>query len=89
MNTRIRKQIAQRKRRIVRRLDRDDNRGCGQPIMTASNIHYEIADRTRATAHGGIGTIHLLVRKLGLDEAINERLGLLKSICLTTTPITC
>ena len=29
-------------------------------------------------AHGGIGAIHLLVRKLGLDKAINERLGLLK-----------
>ena len=78
MNTRIRKQIEQRKRRIARRLDRDDNRGCDRPVMTASNIHYEIADRTRATAHGGIGAIHLLVRKLGLDTAINECLGLLK-----------
>lgn len=78
MNTRIRKQIEQRKRRIVRRLDRDDNRGCDRPIMTASNIHYEIADRTRATTHGGIGAIHLLVRKLGLDKVINECLGLLK-----------
>jgi hypothetical protein len=78
VNTRIRKQIEQRKRRIVRRLDRDDNRGCDRPIMTASNIHYEIADRTRATTHGGIGAIHLLVRKLGLDKVINECLGLLK-----------
>jgi hypothetical protein len=47
-------------------------------MMTASNIHYELADRTRATAHGGIGAIHLLARKLGLDEAINAGLGLLK-----------
>jgi len=46
--------------------------------MTASNIHYEIADRTRATAHGGIGAIHLLVRKLELDEAIDRQFGLLK-----------
>ena len=46
--------------------------------MTASNIHYEIADRTRATAHGGIGAIHLLVKKLGLDRAIDSQLGLLK-----------
>jgi hypothetical protein len=78
VNTRIRKQIEQRKRRIARRLDRDDNRGCDRPVMTASNIHYEIADRTRATTHGGIGAMHLLVRKLGLDQAINEHLGLLK-----------
>ena len=78
MNTRIRKQIERRKRRIARRLDRDDNRGCSRPIMTAANIHYEIADRTQATAAGGIGAVHLLVRKLGLDEAINRGLGVLK-----------
>ena len=47
-------------------------------MMTAANIHYEIADRTRATAAGGIGAIHLLVRKLGLDEAIDRCLGVLK-----------
>ena len=78
VNAKIRKQIERRKRRIARRLDKNDNRGCDRPIMTASNIHYEIADRTRATAHGGIGAIHLLVRKLGLDQAIDRHLGLLK-----------
>jgi hypothetical protein len=74
----ISKRLRQAKRRIARRLDKRDNRGCGRPMMTASNIHYELADRTRATAHGGIGAIHLLVRKLGLDQAINAGLGLLK-----------
>ena len=70
--------LRQAKRRIARRLNKNDNRGCDRPMMTASNIHYEIADRTRATAHGGIGAIHLLVQKLGLDEAINTHLSLLK-----------
>jgi hypothetical protein len=74
----ISKRLRQAKRRIERRLDKTDNRGCDRPIMTASNIHYQIADRIRATAHGGIGAIHLLVRKLGLAEAINTHLGLLK-----------
>jgi hypothetical protein len=46
--------------------------------MTAANIHYEIAERTRATANGGIGAVHLLVRHLGLDQMIDENLGLLK-----------
>jgi hypothetical protein len=46
--------------------------------MTAANIHYEIADRTRATANGGIGAMHLLVRRLGLDQALDADLGLLK-----------
>jgi hypothetical protein len=78
VSPKIRKQIERRKREVARRLDKNDNRGCDQPIMTASNIHYEIADRTRATAAGGIGAIHLLVKKLGLDEAIDRSLGLLK-----------
>ncbi len=78
MSPKIRKQIERRKREVARRLDKNVNRGCDRPIMTASNIHYEIADRTRATAAGGIGAMHLLVRKLGLAEAIDRRLGLLK-----------
>jgi hypothetical protein len=78
VNSKIRNQISRRKRRIARRLDKKDNRGCHQPMMRASNIHYEIADRTRATTVGGIGAIHLLARKLGLDEAIDSGLQLLK-----------
>ena len=47
-------------------------------MFTASNIHYEIADRTRGIAHGGIGAIHALARQLGLIDAIDRRLHLLK-----------
>jgi hypothetical protein len=78
VNPKIRKQIERHKRRIARRLDKNDNRGCERPMMTASNIHYEIAERTRATAAGGIGAMHLVVRKLELDEAIDRHLQLLK-----------
>jgi hypothetical protein len=78
VSPKIRKKLERRKRQIERRLDKQDNRGCDQPVMSASNIHYEIADRARATSAGGIGAMHLLVRKLGLDEAINGSLGLLK-----------
>ena len=78
MNSKIRKQIERRKRRIARRLDKNDSRGCDRPMMTASNIHYEIAERTRATAAGGIGAMHLLVRKLELDKAVDRHLQLLK-----------
>jgi hypothetical protein len=78
VSSKILKQIERRKREIARRLDKNDNRGCDRPIMTAANIHYEIADRTRATSHGGIGGIHLLARRLGLPELIDTYLGLLK-----------
>ena len=76
--SKIRKQIERRKRQIQRRLDKHDNRGCHEPMMTASNIHFEIAERIQATAAGGVPAMHLLAKKLGLDEAINRSLGLLK-----------
>jgi hypothetical protein len=47
-------------------------------MLAASNIHYEIADRVRGIAPGGIGAIHLLARKIGLVEDIDRDLHLLK-----------
>jgi DDE family transposase len=47
-------------------------------MLTASNIHYEAATRTRAITHGGIGVIHTLARQLGLIDALDQRLHLLK-----------
>jgi len=47
-------------------------------MMTAANIHYELADRTRAIAPGGIGAIHLLARQIGLIHDIDPGLHLLK-----------
>ncbi len=47
-------------------------------MFTATNIHYEIAQRTRGVACGGIGALHALVRQLGLIDAIDDRLHLLK-----------
>jgi hypothetical protein len=66
------------KRKIRRRLDRPVTTPSPEPIITATNIRYEAATKTRAISCGGIGAIHLLVRKLGLAEAIDERLHLLK-----------
>jgi hypothetical protein len=66
------------KRKIRRRLDRPITAPSPQPVLTARNIHYEAATKTKAIPCGGIGAIHLLVRKLGLAEAIDERLHLLK-----------
>ena len=78
MNDKIRKKLARRKRRIGRRLNKNDNTGCEWPMITASNIDYEIADRTYAIAAGGIGAMHLVAKKLGLVESIDRKLHLLK-----------
>ena len=78
MNATIRKKLARRKRRIQKRLDKRNLRGGSQPMLTARNIQYEIGERSRGIGYGGIGAIHLLVRKLGLAEAIDRRLRLLQ-----------
>ena len=78
MNPKIRAELGSRKRRIERRLDKHNLHGMERPMYTASNIHYEIAQRTRGLAHGGIGAIHLLARQIGLIDAIDEHLHLLK-----------
>lgn len=46
-------------------------------MFTASNLHFEIADRTRAIAHGGIGLFHALARRLGLIDRLDRRLHVL------------
>jgi Transposase DDE domain group 1 len=66
------------KRKIRLRLDRPVTAPSPEPVLTAANIHYDVADKTRAISCGGIGAIHLMVRKLGLAEAIDDRLHLLK-----------
>jgi hypothetical protein len=78
VNTKIRQQLAQRKRSIERRLDKFDLRGLERPMLTGSNIHYEISDKTQGIAHGGIGALHTLAQQLGLRDAIDRRLVLFK-----------
>lgn len=78
MTAKLQQRIAEGKRRIERRLDKNDNSGCEQPMFTASNIHYELGDRVHGMVHGGIGAIHLLARRSGLIDAIDNGLHVLK-----------
>jgi hypothetical protein len=66
------------KRRITKRLDQSKDTITFEPQFTASNIHYEVSAKSGAISCGGIGAIHLLARKIGLIDAINQRLHLLK-----------
>src|SRR6516165_2121006 len=74
----INQKLANGKRRIERRLDKSDLSGCARPMLTASNIHYEIAGRSRGISHGGIGAVHALARQIGLIDALDRRLQLLQ-----------
>jgi Transposase DDE domain group 1 len=78
VKAKIASRLASRKSRIEKRLQRRSGHGSYRPVFTASNIHYEIADRARGLIHGGIGAIHLLAHDLGLIDAIDSRLKLLK-----------
>lgn len=75
MKAKISSQLDSRKRRIEKRLDRANGPRGDQPVFTASNIHFEIADRTHGIAHGGIGVVHALAREIGLIDAIDSRSG--------------
>ena len=73
----IPERIEARKRSIEQRL----NRGIpdtSQPMFSARNIHFELAERTRAITYGGIGLVHVLAQETGLVEAIDRNLHLLK-----------
>lgn len=74
----IRRKLAAEKSRIERRLDAARRASGDAPMLAASNIHYEIADKTSAINHGGIGAIHLLVKITGLAKRIDEKLHVLK-----------
>ena len=78
MSNRIQRKLRKRKQRIRYRLRKKSWPEQPEPMLAASNIHYEIADRARGTAYGGIGAIHLLARQTGLAKAIDEKLELLK-----------
>ncbi len=72
------RKLVNRKRRIQYRL-RDRNwSDQPEPMFAARNIHYELAGRTRGLGPGGIAGLHLLARRVGLIDAIDRRLHLLK-----------
>ena len=66
------------KSRIQRRLDKTRDTITSKPQFSASNIHYEVSERNGGMIYGGIGTMHLLARKVGLIDAIDNNLHLLK-----------
>ena len=70
--------LRKRKREIEGRTDRYNFPEGDGPVFAASNIHYEMADRTRAIDCGGLGAFHLLARNTGLVEALDRGLRLLK-----------
>ncbi len=70
--------LLKKKRRIEYRLRERGWEAQADPMFTASNIHYDVSDRTRGLETGGIGAMHRLAQHVGLVEAIDTRLEVLK-----------
>ena len=78
MSDKIQSKLRKRKQKIQYRLRKKSYPEQSEPMFAASNIHYQIGDRARGLAYGGIGAIHLLARRTGLAKAVDEKLQLLK-----------
>ena len=75
---RNRRILNERKQRMLNRIENRPGPERDQPMMTATNIHYELADRVQGLSPGGIGAMHLLARRIGLIGDIDRNLHLLK-----------
>jgi hypothetical protein len=63
---------------IERRLARAVRLNMTGPVLGQTNIAYELSERTKGTAHGGIGAIAKLIDDVGLAGEIDCSLDLLK-----------
>lgn len=76
----VRRNLAREKVQIERRLAAAVRVNELGPVLGggAGKVQYEVAGRTRAIAHGGIGVVQRVVRKLGLARRIDAAVNLLK-----------
>ena len=70
--------IQKRKQKIERRLGQKPWKAQPKPMMSGSNIHYEMSEKTEAITCGGVGAFHRMAQKIGLVGEIDRRLHLLK-----------
>ena len=50
-----------------------------QPVLSTTQTRYEVSDRVSGTAYGGIALAHRLAVDIGLVDAINRKLHVLKT----------
>jgi hypothetical protein len=70
--------LEQRRRRLLGRIANQPGPEREVPMITASNIHYELGQRTQGLAAGGIGALLVMAQRTGLVAAIDHDLHLLK-----------
>lgn len=78
MKTKLRRQLAARKRKMQRRLDKTKFPKHLGPVFAGGNLKYELAGRVHGISQGGIPLFHQLARDIGLVDAIDRQLSILK-----------
>ena len=79
MKQSVRSELRKRKRQIERRLEgAAPSSDRGHPVISRRRPHYELAERTRAMPHGGLGAAHQVVVRSGLIEGIDAGVEVLK-----------
>ena len=78
MKDTVRRRLRNCRRRIRRRLRKRQWPEQRRRLFRDHNVHYEVGDKARGLRAGGLGTFHLMVRQLGLADAIDRVLHLLK-----------
>ena len=79
MKRTLQRTLAAEKRKIERRLRNAVTVNDSGPVLSAPNLRYELAAKTKAIAAGGIGAIHRLVQHIGLAACIDACAGKARS----------
>lgn len=70
MNTKLQKQLRQRKRKLDQRIDRSN--GFGESRIRCGKVKYELAEKQQAVACGGLGLILQMAGELKLRQHLNR-----------------
>ena len=74
-------EIDRRKNQLDERLGRDSWPDADGPVLGGGNEQFAMGERVRATAVGGIGLVHRLVRQIGLPKLIDDAVQVFKLHC--------
>ncbi len=73
----LRRKLAREQHAIGRRLAEAVAPNGGDPVLGQANIGYELSERTKGTAHGGMGMIARVVADVGLAAEVDASVHVL------------
>ncbi len=70
--------LVRRQSELQERLDPRWHPQREEPVLASGNVHYQVSRRVEAIGCGGLGMLQTVVATVGLAEAIDDSLTLLK-----------